>query len=337
MKKKNKYKTLLVSAALLALFGCGCGKQASEEELAYRTLGIESMEAGDYEGAVAAFEAALQGHIGWITKTEIDISYYKAAAQYAAGDKEGALATYDAILDYDKEDGNAYYMRGCLLLGQGDSEAALSDFSAAVNYNSEDYELYVSIYENLSAYGLAEQGEAYLNKAFGIKGNSADNLAWRGKLYSMLGQYDNAKKELSAALEKGSALANLYLAKVYEAEGDMERAQTLYQTYLELGEESPEAMNALAELEIQRGNYAQALLYVNQGLSMKEVPNRKELMQNQILACEYTGDFAGAWAAVQEYMALYPEDSTMQREYTFLKYRQGFPQGQEEIAPEGEP
>ena len=82
------------------------------------------------------------------------------------------------------------------------------------------------------------------------------------------------------------------------------------------------AMNALAEIEMEKGNYTAALDYINQGLAMEEVTNQKDLMSNQIIACEYTGDFAKAWSVVQEYVTLYPEDEAAQREYIFLKNRQ---------------
>ena len=50
------------------------------------------------------------------------------------------------------------------------------DFANAVKYNPDDYELYVGIYENLAGNNMTEEGEEYLNKAFDIKGNSAENL-----------------------------------------------------------------------------------------------------------------------------------------------------------------
>lgn len=325
MKKymNKKWMGILAVAAVAVTLFAGCNNESMESELAYRAKGIESMEAGDYEGAVTAFESALGQHTGKITETEIDICYYKAAAQYAAGDMEGALNSYQNLLDYDSEDGNAYYMRGCVLLQQGEQEKALSDFSNAVKYNAEDYELYIHIYENLDVYNLTEEGKAYLNKAFEIKGDRAENLAWRGKIYTMLGEYDNAATELAAAIDKGSVIAKLYLAQVYDLQGDSENAEKYYQEYVETGAADAEAMNALAEIEIAKGNYAKALDYIQQGLALENVPNKKALMQNQILASEYIGDFETAWAVVQEYIAMYPEDAAAQREYTFLKSRQG--------------
>lgn len=336
MKKSRNKRiiTLTAAAALAAVLFSGCTNERLEDELSYRQVGINCMQDGDYDGAIAAFDSALSYCVGKIGETEIDICYYKAAAQYASGDSEGALATYNAMIDYNKKDANAHYLRGCLLLQMGDTARAQEDFSKAVEYNVEDYELYINIYENLSAYNLQTEGEEYLNKAFQIKGDTADNLACRGRIYFLLGQYENALTELNAALKKESVEANFTIAQVYEAQGDAATAETYYKAYVDTGAADSSAMNALAEIEMGKLNYTAALGYLNQGLAMEQVPNKRQLMQNQIICLEYTGDFAGAWTVVQEYVALYPEDMEAQREYTFLKNRQGVVEATVEIQAE---
>lgn len=335
MKNKNRKIIIFAAAAVFAaaIFS-GCSNERLEDELSYRQVGIQCMQDGDYEGAVAAFDGALSYCVGKIGETEIDICYYKAAAQYASGDAQGALETYNALLDYNKKDANAYYLRGCLQLQMGDAAKAQEDFANAAAYNAEDYELYINIYENLSAYNLQTEGEEYLNEAFSIKGDGAENLAYRGKVYFLLGQYENALTELTAALEKESVEANLTIAQVYEAQGDTVTAETYYKTYIESGTADSEALNAIAEIEMGKMNYSEALAYINQGLAMENVTNKRELMQNQIICLEYTSDFAGAWTVIQEYVALYPEDMDVQREYVFLKNRQGVTEPSMEIEAE---
>lgn len=318
-KKKLTYITALTMLSLTLM--TGCTNERKENQTAYRQIGINAMESGDYAGAVDAFNSALGQCIGKITENELDICYYKAAAQYASGDSEGAVATYTAIIDYDKKAADAYYLRGCVYLKQGNTESAVSDFDAAVQYNSDDYELYVNIYENLLAYDMTEKGEEYLNKAFDIKGNSAEDYAWRGRIYYYLGQYDNAMTELNSALDKESVIANLYIAQVYEAQGDSENAEVYYQNYVNSGAADSEAMNSLGEIEMAKGNYSGALTYLQQGIAMENVTNRRELMQNLIICYEYTYDFNSAWNTVQEYVQAYPDDASAQREYIFLKNR----------------
>lgn len=318
-KKKLTYITALTMLSLTLM--TGCTNERKENQTAYRQIGINAMESGDYAGAVDAFNSALGQCIGKITENELDICYYKAAAQYASGDSEGAVATYTAIIDYDKKAADAYYLRGCVYLKQGNTESAVSDFDAAVRYNSDDYELYVNIYENLLAYDMTEKGEEYLNKAFDIKGNSAEDYAWRGRIYYYLGQYDNAMTELNSALDKESVIANLYIAQVYEAQSDSENAEVYYQNYVNSGAADSEAMNSLGEIEMAKGNYSGALTYLQQGIAMENVTNRRELMQNLIICYEYTFDFNSAWNVVQEYVQAYPDDASAQREYIFLKNR----------------
>lgn len=320
--KKHRLPYMVAGAVLFAALFTGCTNERLEDELDFRKIGINSMQSGDYEGAVAAFNSALSQCVGKITDTELDICYYKAAAQYAGGDIEGALATYQAMIDYDEENGNAYYLHGCLSLKQQDTDTAKKDFANAVKYNPDDYELYVGIYENLAGNNMTEEGEEYLNKAFDIKGNSAENLTWRGRIYYLLGQYDNAVKELEGAVKKDSAKANLYLAQVYEAEEDSANAEKYYQAYVDSGTADSIAMNALAEIQMGKGNYEAALEDIRQGLAMDNVTNQQELLSNQIIAYEYSGDFTSAWDVVQQYVSLYPDDEAAQREYIFLKNRQ---------------
>lgn len=70
-----------------------------------------------------------------------------------------------------------------------------------------------------------------------------------------------------------------------------------------------------------KGNYSGALTYLQQGIAMENVTNKRELMQNLIICYEYTSDFNSAWNMVQEYVQAYPEDASAQREYIFLKNR----------------
>lgn len=321
-KKRAKGLTAAAVTVLTAVVLMGCADENEEKQLAYRQTGIECMTSGDYEGALAAFDTALSYCKGTISSIETDICSYKAAAQYASGDVEGALKTYDALINYDSKAADAYYIRGCLLLEKGEADKALEDFSHAVSYHADDYELYIRIYQQLAAHNLQEQGENYINQAFDIKGNDAEHSTYRGKLYLLLGEYENVKEELNVALKKGSSSANLVMAQLLEAQGDNVGAETYYQAYVDSGASDSEAMNALAKLAIAKGEYTQALSYVNEGLAMDNITNRRELMQNQVLCLEYTSDFTGAWQAAQEYVLLYPNDLEMQREYIFLKNRQ---------------
>ncbi len=316
--KRTKKFTYILAAAVLVAALTGCTNEKQENEDAYRQIGINCMEAKDYEGAISAFDSALSQKIGKIGDEEIDICYYKAAAQYANGDTDGAIATYSSILDYDEDNADAFYLRGSLYLVLGDTAAAQADFNSAVTNNSEDYELYVNVYEQLNGAGMTSEASDYLNQALELKGDSANAHLWKGRIYLMLSDYENAETELKTALDKKSVEANLYLAKLYEAQDDAETAASYYETYLDSGDADSEVMYALGMAEMNQENYQGAIEYFQSGLAMEEVTNEQELLQNLVIAYEKSGDFSSAKTTMEQYLEDYPDDEDAQREYIFL-------------------
>ena len=316
--KRTKKFTYILAAAVLVAALTGCTNEKQENEDAYRQIGINCMEAKDYEGAISAFDSALSQKIGKIGDEEIDICYYKAAAQYANGDTDGAIATYSSILDYDEDNADAFYLRGSLYLVLGDTAAAQADFNSAVTNNGEDYELYVNVYEQLNGAGMTSEASDYLNQALELKGDSANAHLWKGRIYLMLSDYENAEKELKTALDKKSVEANLYLAKLYEAQDDAETAASYYKTYLDSGDADSEVMYALGMAEMNQENYQGAIEYFQSGLAMEEVTNEQELLQNLVIAYEKSGDFSSAKTTMEQYLEDYPDDEDAQREYIFL-------------------
>lgn len=112
---KNKFMALTLTVLLTAgmLTGCGSGDKEKDKD-AYRQYGINCIENGSYDDAVDAFQKALDQSVGSVGAEELDICYYKAKAQYLSGDVDGAIDTYTAIIDYNK-DSDAYYLRAVIV------------------------------------------------------------------------------------------------------------------------------------------------------------------------------------------------------------------------------
>lgn len=321
MKKQNFWKYIVVAAVGMCVFS-GCGSDKEESKATYRQMGIEYMEQGDYAKAIESFELALAQGVGKVGADELDIAYYKAAAQYAGGDMDAAMNTYNAIIDYDEEAYQAYYLRGCLYCKQGNLEAAKQEFSSAVQYQPNDYALYINIYENLNAIGDTATADAYLEQALAIKGDEVSNLEYRGQIHYLQGAYDDAITDLKAALDAGSTYANLYLGKTYDKMNDTETAEGYFRTYIAEVPSDAVALNELGEIMLEKERYAEAVQYLEQGMACEVIPNRGTMMHNLIVAYEFNGNFDKAWELVQEYVLLFPEDAEAQREYIFLKNRQ---------------
>ena len=319
----KKTVTVFCGAFVLAVCLSGCEDTAKENQLAYKTIGINARDEGDYAGAADAFSRALEQSVGLIGADEIDLCYYKADALYRAGDTEDAMNVYQALLAYDPSLSEAHFLRGNLYLDQGNATDAIADYHEAVRLDDKDLELYIAICENLTNTGHAEEGQEFLTQATTIEGDAASDHALRGRAYTLLGNYLEADKELQEAVSAGDTDALLYRGQLLMKNGDGDGARALYETYLEKKGENAEAYNALGCMEMQCGDYASALNYFEQALANAEQTgvNPQEILRNRILAYEYNGQFAQAKIAMEEYAAAYTLDADMQKEYTFLQTR----------------
>ncbi|MBO5302827.1 MAG: tetratricopeptide repeat protein [Lachnospiraceae bacterium] len=309
--------SVLLGMMVLTLTGCTSKEERLKKQEDYRKIGITAMESGDYIAAQEAFNKALS-ESKRIGANEMDICYYKAAAQFAAGSLTDAIETYGILLERDDENGDVYFLRGCVYLKNNEIDKALKDFSNAVEYAKDD-EIYLEIYHGLSAAGYEAEGQTYLAKALEKKaGKKAKNYTVKGRIYLLKGQYDSAAEQLKTAIEKGDVEANLYLAKIYEAMGDTTQADACIQAYIKEYPESSVAFNQKGKQAMESGDYAGAVEYFNKGLALEEVTNEQELRSNLIAAYEYTGDFTSAKTEMEAYMADYPDDPAARRESLFL-------------------
>lgn len=319
---RRRMRHLVTGVATIFVIGCmltGCTSEEErlEKQEAYREIGINAMEEEKYAEAVEAFNNALEQAKG-IGANEVDICYYKAAAQFAAGSYTSAIETYDALLDYDDESSDTYFLRGCVYLKNNESDKAQKDFGAAVKYAKDD-EIYLAIYNSLSGAGYEQEGKVYLEEALEKKvGRNAKNYTVKGRIYIVKEQYKKATEALTTAIEKGDVEANLYLAQAYEALEKPEMADACLDAYVKEYPESSVAYNRLGCQEMEAGNYEKAVAYFSQGLELEEVTNEQELRSNLIAAYEYNSDFESAKAEMEKYIKDYPEDTAAAREYLFL-------------------
>lgn len=305
---------------LVSLTGCQ-GKEALENEKAYRQVGINKMQEADYKGAVEAFQKALDQSFAKVGDLEIDICYYKAAAQYKSGDTQGAAETYEALMDFDKKNGDPYYLRGCIYLKEGELKKAKKDFKKALELNADDFELYVSVYENLNAAGEAQEAEQILDAALELKGEKTEDYRERGHIYLLKGDYESARKELDKAINQEDTKALLYMAQVYEAQGNQQQAKALYESYTKKNSSDSAALKVLGEMQMEEGNYEQAIEFFQKALAAKQIADEQGLRRNEIIAYEKMNDFEEAKKKMEAYVNDYPEDEEAQRELVFLQTR----------------
>ena len=137
----------------------------------------------------------------------------------------------------------------------------------------------------------------------------------------MLGQTSEAKENLQAAVDKDVVEARLYLAKLYQDEGDYETAQSLLQEYASSDEVSSEALATLGDIEMTNGNYESALNYYQAGLSLDSIDNMPDLMKGQVAALEKLGRYSEAKDVLTQYLDTYSTDEAAAKELIFLQTR----------------
>lgn len=317
-------KIIIIVLCAAALMTTGCSNESEEKQEAYRQYGITCLQDGKYEEAVDYFQKALDQSVGRVSDMEIDICFYKAEALYRGGDTEGALEVYTSIINYNKE-AEAYYLRGSLYYSIGtedEKELGAKDFEEALKQAPEDYELYIGIYETLSGIeSEKDRAEGYLQSALEIEGDEAEDHMQKGRIYYLLGDYDQAKTLLEKAVGEKEAEANYYLTEIYEALGDKDAADQAFQTYLESGLADSNGLYAIGTSLMKAGEYTRAISCFDTALGMDNVPNRQAIEKSRIIACENTGDFAAAKKYLEAYGKAYPDDDSMENERIFLETR----------------
>ena len=322
-KKKGLAAVLLICAGLSVT---ACGTDRTDDELAYRKIGIRSMEQGNYAEAVDSFQRALDQSKGRIRNLELDICMNKAEALFMNGQPEDAIAVCDAVLDYDNSYANAYYLRGNIYLQQDNVDQALADYEQAAAHADADYEIYIQLYENLNRAGRLEDGVKYLNQALELKGKGREYLAGRGYIYFLLGDYANAKEELTQAVaiekkEGADDKAELYLAQTVDQLGDQKEAEKYYELYAKDHADDSVVLEELGNMAMEQQNYTQALTYYQNGLATKSPVNEQKLRRGEIAALEQMYEFEQAKEKMSQYVLDYPDDEDAAREYLFLKTR----------------
>ncbi len=314
----------MLPAALCVLLLAGCGGVDREGQTKLRNAGIAALSQQDFEGAQKDFSEAVSMAKGRVTDAEIDLTYYLAASYYLQDRYEDAEQCYSNLITYDKDNADAFFLRGSVRLDMDESEKGLSDYRKAVAVSGDDYELYIAIYENLTALGYQKDAEPFLESALTIGGDGADNYYYRGRIYMLLGQDDLAKTAFIKAMDKGSDEAGICLAQEYLKDSEDESAKDLISRYT-AGEKKDARQSVLAgQLLLDLGEYEEALSVYEEALKDEKTATgayRADLLKGKIAALEYNGDFAKAKDAASDYVEEFPADAGMVRELAFLNTR----------------
>ncbi len=351
MLRKKVVNIILIMSTILALFLQGCSFDASESKTsqAYalisaldyegalalfeeaetededirminRGRGIAYIGKGEYQSAIESLEKALSQSNGIINGMDYDMNYYLATAYYKSGNMDEALDIYNTILSLKGDEVDAIYLRGVIYARKNMLDEAMTSFDEVIRLEPDNYDRIINIYTILADNGYKDVGQGYLNNVMETGTKKMSNYE-KGQISFYLGDYDSAKTYLEKAKDEEGYEAVLLLGKTYETLGDNNYAVSVYSSYINAGEASPEIYNEMGLCKLAMNDYQGALEAFDEAMNISQNNMLQTLKFNEIVCYEYLGDFEKARILVENYLRSYPDDEKAKREYTFLKTR----------------
>lgn len=287
---------------------------------AWRAIGITYYEEGNYTEAKTYFEKALAEEL--LPELSADIRMYLADALECEGDYEAAIAVYDRLLEEQKDYAAGYRARAYMSYVQGDYEKSLADYDAAITLTPEKFDLYFGKYNVLEKLGKASEQAELLRLITTIENPTPEDSYYIAKAQYFSGAYDTALTSLAAAAENGYDDAHYYIGEIYHSRSSYGEAVYHYKQYIAGdGAKDAAAYNQMAICLMKQEYYADALETVRGGQKLSDPLHGRQLLFNEIVILEKTGDYNTAYEKAVDYRSLYPEDTRIRRELEFLATR----------------
>ncbi|WP_366664960.1 tetratricopeptide repeat protein [Microcoleus sp. bin48.metabat.b7b8b9.023] len=206
------------------------GEDVDGEAEAWKKRGDEKLDLGDFEGAIASYDKAL----------EIKLDYNAAwnnrgNALNNLGRLEEAIASYDKVLEIKPNDHVVWRNRGIALGNLGRVEESITSYDKALEFKPDDHEAWYNRGIDLGNLGRFEDAIASYDKALEFKSDFHEAWYNRGIALHNLGRLEEAITSCDKVLEfkpdyheawynRGIALSSL---------GRLEEAITSYDKVLE--------------------------------------------------------------------------------------------------------
>lgn len=287
---------------------------------AYRGIGIAYLYAQSYEEAIKNFDLALD--ITELKDLDTDILYYKGNALERSGNLEEASKIYSEILEIQKDDAAIYNARANINRILGNYEESIKDYDKAIEISKGDFDLYFGKFAALKELSRTSEAEEVLKIAAELPVHSEKDSFELAKVYFYQKNYDHAKIQLEQSLKNGFIEANYFLGEISISEGNYKQAIEYFETFEESGGMvSGMFYNQLLTCYLNEEEYDKAKNTLKKAKKYSDVSIEQQLLRNEIILLEKTGDFNEAYEKMQKYLKRYPEDADAQRDATFLKTR----------------
>ncbi len=223
---------------------------------AHFAQGVVLFEGQDYQRAAGAFETAmrLDGQSG-------DAMVQLGLCQWQLGDKVSALQNFERAAALSEDDPRPFQYIGALALDSGDPEQALESIAKAIAIDDDNPELVAQKAEAL--WDLERHDE--VRELLGAWAASHTDQVWVRDMASrcalQIGETEESRKWLTEALalEPDSPDLQLLDAVISATTGASEEAIEKLGTILDQDPENLEALNYLAALQQDLGDYTNSI------------------------------------------------------------------------------
>lgn len=250
--KKAKLKLTVLLTVFILITGCS---GASKEKYAFRTTGIEQLNAGDYDAAIQSFDQALEKSRKLVGDFEVDVLKYRAEAEAGAADYEAAAHTYEVLCQVDEERTEYLYRMSMLHGKTGKLTEALDEYKKAYEKKSDEPEAK----QALLIVGQALTDAERFEEAKELYTQAMNGGAESGELYNRMGiceldagNYDQALEYFEKGMLMGDKNCRgellYHQALVYEKKLDFASALGYLETYAAEFGTTPEIEKEIAFL-----------------------------------------------------------------------------------------
>ncbi|MBE5960088.1 MAG: tetratricopeptide repeat protein [Lachnospiraceae bacterium] len=287
---------------------------------AYRGIGIAYFTMQDYKSATDYFEQALQ--ISELSELNTDIRSYIASCYDNLARYDDAIEAYTELISSDSKNAALYNARGNIYRKLGEYESSIKDYEQALTYASDNFDVYFGAYTAFREMGQDAKAAEVLEKASLIKMNTDQDKLDLGKVHFYQNNYEQCEVEFNDALSKGLTEANYYLGEIALINEEYETALSYFLAYKQAGNTlSATFFNQLTVCYIQLNDFENAAEMLANAKSYAHIAIDQQLLRNEIIILENTGDFDGALKLMEKYIKRYGQDEDVEKDYLFLQTR----------------
>jgi tetratricopeptide (TPR) repeat protein len=239
------------------------------------TLGVDKFTGGSMDQALAYFNSALASlsslpdfeetigiHFIVFRKPPSEALFFRGNCYYVLGNYSEAAKDYEEAIESNPNFASAHVNLGNLYLLEYDYEHASDEYKRAIEIEPNSAIAYINL-------ALLEAIEGNLSRALelvtiAISLNDSDQMfayGARGAIYAQAGQWEQAAKDLTRAIEQDETFALAYTNRglAYRELGYLDQAIADLERAIELDSSIAEAYYNRASIYMAKGDYLSAI------------------------------------------------------------------------------